>query len=933
MHFVPRSLLKVFIGSTLALTSSRDKASTALFKIKPSGGEEDKRGGPGGRGGGPLKKSLSSQGTFDFEMPFDDDLERDDGARIQWDRTHWEDGRPRTPGSGKTESDNRLSESATEDVDPKHALNALSRDLKRQSATMLDVSDLEIRSMQKEMEDACSMYQKKISVAGISTYRTDGPHRLQAYLTLGMAAGMTREKEYEKAYEVLKMSPERRQGEMVAFSDADLKRRVTYTIEQQQKKLDVLRGGHERREKFAERMAATYGHFRSGHFRAAVEAGKILNKQVNPAQRRKTFKIDNDRMKAALEVQRGGGLPPELLLGAGGDSGETGLMRGLSPTSAKPSAQQQLIGSGVPSPAGGAGSSPQSSPKGGAPGSKSMGPSPKGSSPKGRGGEQNATIAYAVLDSSDEEGGACAVGSPTSPLTPAGGRKSFFAAQTIPFVEKSPESSRPGSSHSNRPVAAPSLDRAGAVPPRPQSGTSRSEDALSPFEKMAKEMIHGPAGEFDHHEFRDMEIDRPIEWEKGEAMLDRAMERKDRIRPTCLPRQPPFERGWGKTALKAACRQSENLSVDMEDMELYADMCQLTHVKPNMSMVREVLKTRFNAIGQDLTDNDLLALSVLIQRRPIVYLDLTGNACVTDRGLIELLQKLTAKGAPAQQSMCCFRLGSMMGIEDLGLGVLTRAVERFSNLQELNLSHIHALAPNTLLDLAEILGEKTMKIINMVDTRIPIELGTEVLQLILDNPMLKRLDFGWNVLHADTFDALRPKLIDHPGLRYLSIPNCTMAVLDRDEFHPMNLFLEGLRDYDSLRYLDVSMNFLNEKSAVILEAALYDNANLLELFIDENPLGPQGCRALLRALTSQETELEYVSVSSMYTKSQGRGRAKGGPVASGGTKYHVGTGMGRQSTTDPSNRRVGSPVRSSSSEFTFLLYAAVHLLLVVWFWK
>lgn len=77
----------------------------------------------------------------------------------------------------------------------------------------------------------------------------------------------------------------------------------------------------------------------------------------------------------------------------------------------------------------------------------------------------------------------------------------------------------------------------------------------------------------------------------------------------------------------------------------------------------------------------------------------------------------------------------------------------------------------------------------------------------------------------------------------------------------MNLFLEGSRDY-SVKHLDLSFNFLNAKSAVILEAAMYHNKKISFLRLNDNPIGRTGARALLRLLARLPTlhDVEFFGI-------------------------------------------------------------------------
>lgn len=75
----------------------------------------------------------------------------------------------------------------------------------------------------------------------------------------------------------------------------------------------------------------------------------------------------------------------------------------------------------------------------------------------------------------------------------------------------------------------------------------------------------------------------------------------------------------------------------------------------------------------------------------------------------------------------------------------------------------------------------------------------------------------------------------------LNLSNCAGSGMDRLST-PVNYYLEQLANDSTLRALDLTMNRMDFRSALILEDAVQQHRSLRQLQLSDNPLGTRGLR-------------------------------------------------------------------------------------------
>eukprot|EP00392_Amoebophrya_sp_AT5.2_P006881 g6893.t1 len=297
----------------------------------------------------------------------------------------------------------------------------------------------------------------------------------------------------------------------------------------------------------------------------------------------------------------------------------------------------------------------------------------------------------------------------------------------------------------------------------------------------------------------------------------------------------------------------------------YARLCYVSGLVPQQKHVVGSDVRKFSARSDHLQDQDLKALTVLLQKRPLTLLDLTDNPSISDESFVPLLKSFCPESSGGgkksgggnggtSDAMSCvastlrtLTLDHCFGLGNRSTDLLAEKLPKFFNLKHLSLAGLKALSPQTLLQTSSVVGEKPMVSLNFSDVRMPTDLAPKIADNLLENIRLQSLDLSWNNFDGNFYKTLRAKLQDHAALRRLHLQNT--ALKEKNQPHPLHVFLEGLRDYANLE-LDLSLNHLSAKSCCILEASLHYNLGLQELIMEGNPIGAEGCRCLLRSLVS-----------------------------------------------------------------------------------
>eukprot|EP00746_Dinoflagellata_sp_MGD_P120634 gnl/MRDRNA2_/MRDRNA2_56090_c0_seq1.p1 gnl/MRDRNA2_/MRDRNA2_56090_c0~~gnl/MRDRNA2_/MRDRNA2_56090_c0_seq1.p1 ORF type:complete len:1290 (-),score=167.75 gnl/MRDRNA2_/MRDRNA2_56090_c0_seq1:153-3836(-) len=292
----------------------------------------------------------------------------------------------------------------------------------------------------------------------------------------------------------------------------------------------------------------------------------------------------------------------------------------------------------------------------------------------------------------------------------------------------------------------------------------------------------------------------------------------------------------------------------------YLKVCLRTGILPIVVPFVTGHSTALNVTARDLVDDDLKALATVVRRghERIDGVNLANNALLTDTSLVPFLLKLV--GPPASETLVQLSLGKCV---KAGTGTCKVIIDLLAGsfpLQALRSLDVSGLTIPSQLQLqvcTAIARHTGLEYLNLADTGLGVNYASlDCVAKILDSGKIKELDISWNSFHGAVFEHIAEHMSTNTVLCKLGIANCNGATPARSA-GPIAFFLEGLSSNKYLTELDVSMNRMDFRSALVLENGLAYHKRLKELIISDNPLGVAGMRCLLRLLCRNTSGLVH----------------------------------------------------------------------------
>eukprot|EP00928_Gymnodinium_smaydae_P008541 TRINITY_DN13105_c1_g1_i1.p1 TRINITY_DN13105_c1_g1~~TRINITY_DN13105_c1_g1_i1.p1 ORF type:complete len:1382 (+),score=161.67 TRINITY_DN13105_c1_g1_i1:110-4255(+) len=285
----------------------------------------------------------------------------------------------------------------------------------------------------------------------------------------------------------------------------------------------------------------------------------------------------------------------------------------------------------------------------------------------------------------------------------------------------------------------------------------------------------------------------------------------------------------------------------------YLEECMESHIVPQTVPFTTGHSKRLFASNRNLLDRDLRTMLSAMERGgfDVNAIDLSDNPMLTDKTLVPLLQAIVQPRAK-------------MSLDSLNLmqcrGVGSRTIERLVDLlnfqagKSLTYFNISGIRLSQLRqeDLCTAIGNhRALKSLFLADTG----LSSESVAVILGNVQVETLDLGWNCFSSEAF-SIMGDLLDGPSkMRALSLANTSAACARDGGDGPLVYLLERLAGNEGLTQLDISLNRLDYRAALVLEDAFCTHRTLAELNISQNPLGILGIRSMLRLLADNGSSL------------------------------------------------------------------------------
>eukprot|EP00403_Amphidinium_massartii_P029168 CAMPEP_0178388864 /NCGR_PEP_ID=MMETSP0689_2-20121128/9814_1 /TAXON_ID=160604 /ORGANISM="Amphidinium massartii, Strain CS-259" /LENGTH=902 /DNA_ID=CAMNT_0020009283 /DNA_START=265 /DNA_END=2974 /DNA_ORIENTATION=+ len=118
----------------------------------------------------------------------------------------------------------------------------------------------------------------------------------------------------------------------------------------------------------------------------------------------------------------------------------------------------------------------------------------------------------------------------------------------------------------------------------------------------------------------------------------------------------------------------------------------------------------------------------------------------------------------------------------------------------------------------------------------------QCVDLILDSKGLQTLDLGWNCLTAEVFEHMGKRLAENTTIKTLIATNCSAATT-ATATSPSMYFLEHVGQCETLTHLDISLNRIDFRGALIMEDVAKDTQGYKSSLSLTTPLALRECEA------------------------------------------------------------------------------------------
>jgi len=268
----------------------------------------------------------------------------------------------------------------------------------------------------------------------------------------------------------------------------------------------------------------------------------------------------------------------------------------------------------------------------------------------------------------------------------------------------------------------------------------------------------------------------------------------------------------------------------------------------------------FTPCEASLSDEDLMCVVDMMAGLKVPLKEvILAEERLSEQALTAFITALSTP--PASFALQHLGLRRCLNAGALACDVITKMLSDWStgcmNLRFLDLSGIQ-IGLRRHAPLAKAISEHpTLTTLSMADTGIGG--GNRPEQCVCDilsNVHLRKLDLGWNCFDENVFAAMGERLAEVGTLTSLQIANASSSG-QVGRASPVAWFIEQLSRNYTLRKLDMSLNRIDFRAALVIEDALEKRSNLVELDVSHNPLGFCGMRNILRLLSLNSSGLTH----------------------------------------------------------------------------
>mmetsp|Transcript_52543 Transcript_52543/g.122973 ORF Transcript_52543/g.122973 Transcript_52543/m.122973 type:complete len:1513 (-) Transcript_52543:382-4920(-) len=362
--------------------------------------------------------------------------------------------------------------------------------------------------------------------------------------------------------------------------------------------------------------------------------------------------------------------------------------------------------------------------------------------------------------------------------------------------------------------------------------------------------------------------------QKEDPLAARAFKRAQaRYRPTTPP-QPVEEDLLPEVTLRSDSLLSESMALPLihVNRHIYVEEIRGTPSKggpgaPAKRYLRECHESKvvpillpfvtghskkLNAKNKLLTDVDIATIGATARGMlHIEELDFEANSALTDRGLVPFLHMLHTH--PATSALEHLSLRGCIRAGPATAEIINELVEGpCGKLRHLDLCGVQ-LGQRARLPICKAVKEHpALRSVHLADTGFSGEDTAANIEILCGSSTVEELDLGWSCFTEEVFEAMGRKMLESQTVKTLGLANSATASA---RITPIVNFMEHMAKDEVLTKLDLSMNHIDHRAALVIEDSLQSHRRLKELNISNNPLGVVGLRCLLRLLSRNDSAL------------------------------------------------------------------------------
>lgn len=320
-------------------------------------------------------------------------------------------------------------------------------------------------------------------------------------------------------------------------------------------------------------------------------------------------------------------------------------------------------------------------------------------------------------------------------------------------------------------------------------------------------------------------------------------------------RLPDIRRDFHIAPFRAGGRRHPQPS---DAVDSYVQACEDRGILPTPVAFATGHSLSIDGRHRGMQDLDLLALATVVRASGAETIELEGNPQISDGALAEFLRAVAEQPKEAKLTKLDLA-GCHVGEAAVNSIVqLMQEPARAYALTHLDVSGV-AMGTRVHLALARVIGSHMLlSTVRLADTGFGhmTAASEQCLTEILGSKSLRRLDLSWSCFNSTLYSHLG-ELVPRSELSFLNIANSASATSEVRGITPVAYFIERLTRDAPLTHLDISLNRIDFRCALVLEVSLQGSRKLARLDIGQNPLGPLGMRSVLRLLCRNDSGLVH----------------------------------------------------------------------------